>query len=190
MNSIFLAAVSFHGGGLVLTCTSWSLIFGFQTPLQSGSLARSAQSCAVGGGLMTVGALLGASADAIETAATRASGTATKWKNGLNFTGISPANHAAQHVQSSVASTWCLVKSVHREADPAAKRDHSDPCQKRNGRRGLGRDRGRAGFAPARALADADEVKHRHVDAGEREQDQLAAEEEVVRVVHGVRGEH
>jgi hypothetical protein len=49
MNWIFLAAASFQGGGLVLTWASWSLIFGFQTPLQSGSLPRSVQSCAVGG---------------------------------------------------------------------------------------------------------------------------------------------
>src|SRR5215470_12598737 len=54
MCSIAAAALAFHGGGLVLACASWSVIFGFHTPLQSGSLARSAQSCAVGGGLMTV----------------------------------------------------------------------------------------------------------------------------------------
>src|SRR5579863_4217053 len=62
----FLAAASFHGGGLVLTCASWSVIFGFQTPLQSGNSARSAQSCAVGGGLMTGGSFFGACAQAIE----------------------------------------------------------------------------------------------------------------------------
>src|SRR5579862_9740613 len=58
--SIFLAAASFHGGGLVFTWASWSEIFGFQTPLQSGNLAMSAQSWAVGGGLMIAGAFLGA----------------------------------------------------------------------------------------------------------------------------------
>src|SRR5471032_475373 len=68
MNSIFLAAASFHGVGLVLICASWSVIFGFHTPLQSGSLPISAQSCAVGGGLMTAGAFLGASAAWIVTA--------------------------------------------------------------------------------------------------------------------------
>src|SRR5436305_8177045 len=47
------AAFSFHGGMFVFAWASWSVIFGFHTPLQSGSLARSAQSCAVGGGLMT-----------------------------------------------------------------------------------------------------------------------------------------
>src|ERR1700686_1700033 len=54
MWAIFAAAFAFHGGGLVLIWASWSVIFGFQTPLQSGSLARSAQSCALGGGLMTL----------------------------------------------------------------------------------------------------------------------------------------
>src|SRR6202011_3431233 len=85
--AIFLAASSFHGGGLLLTWASWSVIFGFQTPLQSGSLARSAQSCAVGAGLMTVGAFLGAWAEAIEAARTRATGTAAKIPSGLTFTG-------------------------------------------------------------------------------------------------------
>src|SRR5712691_5318876 len=47
------AAFAFHGGMLVLACASWSVIFGFHTPLQSGSFARSAQSRAAGGGLMT-----------------------------------------------------------------------------------------------------------------------------------------
>src|SRR6202022_4279711 len=66
ISSIFLAAVSFQGGGLVLTWASWSLIFGFHTPLQSGSLPRSAQSCAVGAGLMIVGGdVLGAWGEAM-----------------------------------------------------------------------------------------------------------------------------
>src|SRR5882757_750017 len=52
--AISVAAFAFHGGGLVLIWASWSVIFGFHTPLQSGSLARSAQFCAVGGGLITV----------------------------------------------------------------------------------------------------------------------------------------
>src|ERR1700690_3182271 len=68
---IFLAASSFHGGGLVLAWASWSLIFGFQTPLQSGNLAISAQSWAEGAGLMTVGAFLGTCAEAIEEATSR-----------------------------------------------------------------------------------------------------------------------
>src|SRR5437868_14553238 len=55
MWSIFFLASSFHGGGLVLTWASWSVIFGFHTPLQSGSLPMSAQSWAVGAGLMMVG---------------------------------------------------------------------------------------------------------------------------------------
>src|SRR5215475_15014230 len=63
MCSACLAAFSFHGGGLVFACRSWSVIFGFHTPLQSGSLARSAQSLGVGGGLMTAGTLLPASLD-------------------------------------------------------------------------------------------------------------------------------
>src|SRR5450755_1353101 len=109
MNSIFLAAVSFQGGGLVLTWASWSLIFGFQTPLQSGSLARSAQSWAVGAGLMTVGAFLGAWAEAIEAARTMATGTAAKIPSGLTFTGSSPARK-----QGNVAPSQCIVKPISR----------------------------------------------------------------------------
>src|SRR5471032_3034840 len=62
MNSIFLAAASFQGVGLVLTWASWSVIFGFHTPLQSGSLPMSAQSCAVGAGLIIDGVFFGACA--------------------------------------------------------------------------------------------------------------------------------
>src|ERR1700692_1844843 len=125
------AAFSFHGGGLVLACASWSLIFGFHTPLQSGSLARSAQSCAVGAGLMTVGAFLGAWAEAIEAARTRATGTAAKIPSGLTFTGSSPAGNASQRSD----------KLVHCEADLSAKRDHRYPYQQRDGRRGPGSER-------------------------------------------------
>src|ERR1700677_162234 len=78
MNSIFLAAAAFQGGGLGLTWASWSLIFGFQTPLQSGSLPRSAQSWAVGGGLITVGGFLGACAEATEAASSDANTPVTK----------------------------------------------------------------------------------------------------------------
>src|SRR5258708_38760712 len=63
INSICFLAFSFHGGGLVLTWASWSLIFGSHTPLQSGNLAMSAQSCAVGAGLIMAGAFLGAWAE-------------------------------------------------------------------------------------------------------------------------------
>src|SRR6266571_4144692 len=63
---IFLAAFSFHGGGLVLTWASWSVIFGFHTPLQSGSLPRSAQSWAVGAGLTIDGVFWGACAEACD----------------------------------------------------------------------------------------------------------------------------
>src|SRR5215467_7856200 len=95
MASIFLAASSFQGGGLVLTCASWSVIFGFQTPLQSGSLARSAQSCAVGAGLITDGVFFGACADVCD--ATEAA--IIKTKKDLRmvgeqiFMGYSPARY-------------------------------------------------------------------------------------------------
>src|SRR3984885_964923 len=102
MNSIFLAAASFQGGGLVLTWASWSLIFGFQTPLQSGSLPRSVQSWAVGAGLMTVGGFLGGWAEAIEAAITRATGKAAKIPSGLTFTDSSPARNANQPSLNSV----------------------------------------------------------------------------------------
>src|SRR3984957_2792773 len=78
MNAIFLAAASFHGGGLVLTWASWSLIFGFQTPLQSGSLPRSVQSCAVGGGLITLGSFLGACAGGAGAGTRGGQGTGTQ----------------------------------------------------------------------------------------------------------------
>src|SRR5215203_1192377 len=52
-NLMYSAAGGVHGGMFVLTCASWSVILGFHTPLQSGSFARFAQSCAVGGGLIT-----------------------------------------------------------------------------------------------------------------------------------------
>src|SRR6202166_2305747 len=73
ISTILAAALAFQGGGLVLTWASWFVTFGFHTPLQSGSLARSAQSCAVGGGLMTTGFLAGSAdcataADAASTA--------------------------------------------------------------------------------------------------------------------------
>src|SRR6185369_16400142 len=61
-NWIYSLALGVHGGMLVLTCASWSVILGFHTPLQSGSFARSAQSFAVGGGLMTDLTLAGGSA--------------------------------------------------------------------------------------------------------------------------------
>src|SRR5476651_1139019 len=65
MSAIFLAASSFHGVGLVFTWASWSVIFGFHTPLQSGSLPMSAQSFAVGGGFITVADFWGFAAAAI-----------------------------------------------------------------------------------------------------------------------------
>src|SRR6516165_3260313 len=89
------AAVGFHGGGFVLIWASWSVTFGFQTPLQSGSLARSAQSCAVGGGLITDGVFFGACADVCD--ATEAA--IIKTKKDLRmvgeqiFMGYSPARY-------------------------------------------------------------------------------------------------
>src|SRR5712691_2133548 len=56
------AAFAFHGGILVLACASWSVIFGFHTPLQSGSFARSAQSRAAGGGLIIGFSFVGSAA--------------------------------------------------------------------------------------------------------------------------------
>src|ERR1700722_1516973 len=114
MNSIFLAAASFQGGGLVLTWASWSVIFGFHTPLQSGSLPRSAQSCAVGAGLMTVGAFFGAWAQAIEVATIMASGTATKLPSGPTLTVSSPCGKCGSAAWAKVASTQCIVKPTPR----------------------------------------------------------------------------
>src|SRR6202789_2229710 len=53
--SICLAICAFHGGGLLRSCATWSLMTGVQTPLKSGSLASDCQSRSVAGGL--IGAL-------------------------------------------------------------------------------------------------------------------------------------
>src|SRR5258708_3421941 len=91
MSSIFFAATSFHGGGLVLTWASWSLIFGFHTPLQSGSLPRSAQSWAFGGGLTIDGVFWGACAEACD--ATEIVKMKSVWRTAGKqiFMGYSPA---------------------------------------------------------------------------------------------------
>src|SRR6478752_1930414 len=115
MASIFLAATSFQGGGLVLTCASWSVIFGFQTPLQSGSLARSVQSCAVGGGLIADGVFFGACADVCD--ATDA--VKTKTKRDLRmvgeqiFMGYSPARIRTRR-RAKVTPIQCIVKPIPR----------------------------------------------------------------------------
>src|SRR5262249_4931475 len=131
MASIFLAATSFHGGGLVLTCASWSVIFGFQTPLQSGSLPRSAQSWTVGGGLITDGVFFGACADVCDTTEAVKTRTRTRTRTELRivgeqiFIGYSPAR------MRSDSRTKSNADSVHCEADPAAKRDHRHPHKQR-----------------------------------------------------------
>src|ERR1700733_8754042 len=111
---IFLAAASFHGGGLVLIWASWSEIFGFQTPLQSGNLAMSAQSCAVGGGLITAGAFCGACADAIDGASTRAKRATEAIPMGPDFTRISPKEKSdlSSATPQKVVRTCFNVKSV------------------------------------------------------------------------------
>src|SRR5713101_1251588 len=101
--SICAAAFGVHGGGLVLTCASWSVIFGFHTPLQSGSLARSAQSTAVGGGLMIAGGFFAGSAlcsgSAALTAATEiASATIRPAPNRYRIVGISPSGVLASPI--------------------------------------------------------------------------------------------
>src|SRR5580692_12448756 len=58
--SICLAVCAFHGGGLLRSCATWSLITGVHTPPKSGSLASACQSRSVGGGL--IGSLAGGSA--------------------------------------------------------------------------------------------------------------------------------
>src|SRR5712671_5219608 len=84
ISAILAAALAFQGGGLVFTWASWSVTFGFHTPLQSGSLARSAQSCAVGGGLMTVGGFFAAagSGSAGRAAAGKISNPASRTRKG------------------------------------------------------------------------------------------------------------
>src|ERR1700723_427696 len=58
--SICLAICAFHGGGLLRSCATWSLMTGVQTPLKSGSLASACQSRSVAGGL--IGSLAAGSA--------------------------------------------------------------------------------------------------------------------------------
>src|SRR5581483_5772273 len=107
---IFFAAASFHGGGLVFTCASWSVIFGFHTPLQSGNLAMSAQSCAVGAGLMTVGSFLGACAPASEGASSRLTRAADAIPKEANVTRISPTQGLCKRSQSLF---HCEVSAAH-----------------------------------------------------------------------------
>src|SRR5271156_3623098 len=54
--AICTAAALFHGTGSALIRRAWSVMFGVQTPLQSGRLARADQSLGSGGGLVTAGA--------------------------------------------------------------------------------------------------------------------------------------
>src|SRR5262249_52991187 len=144
----------------VLTGASWSVIFGCQTPLQSGSLARSAQSCAVGAGLITDGVFFGACADVCD--ATEAA--IIKIKKDLRmvgeqiFMGYSPARYDPTSRQSS-------ADSMHCEADPAAKRDHRYPHKQRYCGGGLGWPRRLPGDTPSRDITNADEMKDRHVEA-------------------------
>src|SRR5471032_1873163 len=126
---------------------------------------------------MTAGAFIGAWAEAIEAARTRATGTAAKIPSGLTFTGSSPARNASQR----------SVKSVHCEADLAAKRDHGYPYQQRDGCRRPGGDRRLPARAPALDIADTEKVEHHHVEAGQSEQHELTPEEEIVGVMDGVR---
>src|ERR1700730_9117727 len=65
------AAAGFHGMGSVLIRAFWSVMLGVQTPLQSGNLARAAQSAACGGGLITGSCAPAAAAAAPPAAAAR-----------------------------------------------------------------------------------------------------------------------
>src|SRR5579864_8295526 len=199
MCATFLAAASFHGGGLVLTCASWSVIFGFQTPLQSGSLARSVQSCAVGGGLMTGGSFLGACAQAIEGASSRAMRAAEaikeadvtcispRWR--LFCEGIEELFHCEGQCRPfEVPAIPVAWRSVHCEAGAAAKRNHRDPYQKRDGRSRFCKDRRAfAGCIPAFDIAHAEDMKCRHVEAGEYQHHELGLKQAIMRIVRCVR---
>src|SRR5882762_516137 len=156
------AAFAFHGGMLVLACASWSVIFGFHTPLQSGSFARSAQSRAAGGGLMT-----GFSGSAAQTEVLSAIKTAT-YLMGSGY-------------------QWSCVQC---ETRPAAEGNHADPQQKRRGPRDASRERGGLRRrTPTRNRAPDAEVKDRHVDTGQAQENELGLEAGVVRVIECIGGE-
>src|SRR6266513_182208 len=156
------AALAFHGGMLVLAWTSWSVIFGFHTPLQSGSFARSAQSLAAGGGLM-----IGFSGSAAQTVVLIASKRATYLMD--------------------LGYQWSWMQC---ETRPAAESNHADPQQKRRGPRDASRERsGPRRRAPMPNRAPDAEMKDRHVDPCQAQEDELGLEAGVVRVIECIGGE-
>src|SRR5712664_1687471 len=160
ISAILAAALAFQGGGLVFTWASWSVTFGFQTPLQSGSLARSAQSCAVGGGLITTG-FLAVSADCAAPAKAGRAASKTAPRRSLSRRSlIRPSFIFAATVKITPPA-----QSVQREADLTPERHHADPqCQRDDAGR-LGAERRALGRAPARDVAAGKEMEDRHVEA-------------------------
>src|SRR5438477_8884189 len=157
------AAFSFHGGMLIFACMSWSVILGFHTPLQSGSFARSAQSCAEGGGLITGFSFAGSAAQTEVLSRTR----------------------RARCLMGSRYQWSCMQC----ETGPAAESHHADPQQERGARRDAGRERdGLRCGAPMRNRAPDAEVKHRHVETRQRHEDELGLEVAVVRVIERIGG--
>src|SRR2546428_1465386 len=159
------AAFAFHGGMLVLACASWSVIFGFHTPLQSGSFTRSAQSRSAGGGLMTGFSLAGSAAQ----------------------TEVPIASKRARYLMGS-GYQWSCMQC---ETRPAAESNPADPQQKRRGPREASRQRsGLRRRAPTRDRAPDAEVKDRHVDTGQAQADELGLEVPVMRVIECIGGKH
>src|SRR5579863_3401614 len=133
---------------------------------------------------MTVGGFLdacalGLCAKAMDGATSEAMRPARTMPRGADFTRSSPKSSRPTSL-SYVATTCFIVKSVHREADPAAQRDHADPYRKRDGGSGLGgQRRGSSSRVPTRDVTNAEQVKGRHVETGQREQHELALEQAI-----------
>src|SRR5271155_6283001 len=133
-------------------------MLGFQTPFQAGSLPRSAQSGAVGAGLTTAGGFLGAFCASAKCPGTKktASDPASSQCLMVNFPQLRPGdeNH--------------IGRSVHCEAGPATEHDNRHPDGERDRACKLRSWRGPTARAPSLDAADADQMKDRHVETGER----------------------
>src|SRR6266851_3294236 len=150
--SICAAAFGVHGGGLDFTCRSWSVIFGFHTPLQSGSLARSAQSLPVGGGLMTVAGFFAPSAfcsGSALTAAVEIASATTTAPNRYRIVGVS----LSEFLKIQISDYREMTSLAQGEADPAAEGDHGNPEQQRQSACNLRRHRGIGPCAPMLDIA-------------------------------------
>src|SRR5260370_8200316 len=136
-------------------------MFGCHTPLQSGSLARSAQSFAVGGGLMTGFSLAGSPArTSVATVRDTSSIARRRYLMRSLFCPNSWPQYYATPQKSPTQSS-----GAQGEADPSAEGDHADPYQEGNGARDLGAQRrSMKRDAPPVDIAADIQMKDPHVD--------------------------